>query len=224
MSKQVVSLAEWRSARADLLKKEKKVTQELSSIAKQRQGLPIVKVEHSSRFTFENSDNQTLNLLDLFEGRRQLIIYHFMLSDTDAEGCVGCSFLMDHIPHNQALDHLHSRDTTFIAVAPASVSKVAAYRARMGWTFPFLSSRNTFREADKLGEEVTWKPGNGYFGFACFLRDGDEVFHTYSTTDRGTESILSTYALLDMTSLGRQEIGNGMGNFKLHDLYSVRAD
>lgn len=126
---------------------------------------------------------------------------------------------MDHIPH---LGHLHSRDTSFAAVATAPIEEVTAFGKRMEWKFPFYSSAKTHRaweEAERDGEVITWKPGNGYFGLCSFLREGDEVFHTYETSSRGLEIILSTYHLLDMTALGRQEVGNGMGNFKRHDEY-----
>ncbi|KAK9234694.1 hypothetical protein V1525DRAFT_41715 [Lipomyces kononenkoae] len=211
----VVSPAEWEKARVELLKREKAATHLLADISVARRDLPMVKINNPGRFTFDTLAGKK-SLVDLFEGRRQLILYHFMLKPDDKEGCVGCSFLMDHLPN---LSHLWSRDTSFVAVAQAPIDKVEAFRQRMGWTFPFYSSGKTFEDADKAGEEVTWKPGNGYFGISVFLRDGDEVFHTYSTTDRGIEILLSTYALLDMTPLGRQEVGNGISMFRLHDRY-----
>jgi predicted dithiol-disulfide oxidoreductase (DUF899 family) len=126
---------------------------------------------------------------------------------------------MDHIPD---LRHLWSRDTSFVAVATAPLSEVTAYGNRMGWKFPFYSSAKTHKawaEVEGQGEIVTWKPGNGYFGLCSFFREGDEVFHTYDTSSRGLEIILSTYHLLDMTLMGRQEVGNGMNNFRRHDEY-----
>lgn len=95
-----------------------------------------------------------------------------------------------------------------------------AFKNRMEWKFPFYSSQETFKSV-KDGTAVTWLPGNGYFGISVFLREGDEVFHTYSTTDRGVEIFMVTYHLLDMTPLGRQEAGNGMTDFRLHDQYPV---
>lgn len=213
---EAVSPDAFRAARADLLKEEKEATRLLSSITSKRRALPAVKVENPSRFIFTAADGSKVALPDLFEGRKQLIIYHFMLYDKDKEGCVGCSLCMDHIP---PLGHLNSRDTTFAAVAPAEIDKVNAFKGRMDWNFPFYSSKETFAEVDKAGEEVTWKPGNGYFGIAVFLKEGDDIFHTYSSTDRGMEILLSTYHLLDMTPLGRQEVGNEMGKFRLHDQY-----
>ncbi|KAJ8097719.1 hypothetical protein POJ06DRAFT_240248 [Lipomyces tetrasporus] len=211
----IVSPAEWQKARAELLKQEKTATHLLADISTSRRDLPVVRIDDPARFKFDTLDGEK-SLVDLFDGRRQLILYHFMLKPDDKEGCVGCSFLMDHIPN---LGHLWSRDTSFVAVAQAPIQKVEAFKQRMGWTFPFYSSGKTFEAVDAAGEEVTWKPGNGYFGISVFLREGDEVFHTYSTTDRGVEILLSTYGLLDMTPLGRQEVGNGISMFRLHDQY-----
>lgn len=126
---------------------------------------------------------------------------------------------MDHIPD---LHHLWSRDTTFAAVATAPMDEVTLYSHRTGWKFPFCSSAKTheaWKYAEAQGETITWKPGNGYFGLCVFMKEGDEVYHTYETSSRGMEIILSTYHLLDMTPLRRQEVGNGMGNFRRHDEY-----
>lgn len=164
----------------------------------------MVQIENPTRFKFDTPEGEK-SLSDLFDGRKQLIIYHFMLGLEDEQGCVGCSFCMDHIPD---LRHLHSRDTTFVAVATAPLDKATAFKERMEWKFPLYSSAKTvqaWKEAEAAGEIVTWKPGNGYFGLCVFLQDGNDVYHTYSTTDRGLEIILSTYRLLDMTPLGRQE-------------------
>lgn len=199
-----------------MLEDEKAATRALSDLAAKRRELPMVKVERPTSFQFTGPDGDKKTLLELFEDRRQLILYDFMLEDKDKEGCVGCSFVMDHIPN---LGHLHSRDTTFVAVASASIEKVTAFKERMGWGFPFYSSKDTFTGARVSKEEVTWNPGDGFFGIAVFLREGSDVFHTYSTTHRGVEVLLSTYAMLDMTPLGRQEVGNGMNKFRHHDKY-----
>lgn len=175
----------------------------------------MVHIVNAPRYKFGSATGD-LTLPDLFAGRKQLIIYHFMLGVEDKEGCTGCSFFADHVPD---LRHLWSRDTSFACVAPAPIEKIAGFKARMQWEFPFYSSLKTF-EAVEEGEVVTWKPGNGYFGISVFLKEGDEVFHTFSTTDRGVEIFLATYHLLDMTPLGRQEGGNRKMDFKLHDQYS----
>ena len=206
---------EWKTARAELLAEEKALTKKLAEIAARRRQLPAVKVENPASFVFLGPNGEQKTLLDLFEDRQQLIIYDFMLYDQDKEGCPGCSFAMDHIPH---LGHLHHRDTTFAAVAPTSIEKINAFKERMGWNFPFYSSKNTFVGAGVDEKAVSWRPEDCPFGIAVFLRDGNDVFHTYSTTMRGVENILSTYALLDMTHLGRQEGDQGMG-FRLHDQY-----
>lgn len=183
-----------------------------------RRELPMVRIHDPTRFQFDTPDG-VKSLLDLFDGRKQLILYHFMLAPGETKVCVGCSFCMDHIAD---LRHLLSRDTSFAAVATAPLSEITAYRDRMGWKFPFYSSARTHKawaKAEAQGETITWKPGNGYFGLCSFFREGDEVFHTYETSSRGLEIILSTYHLLDMTPLGRQEAGNGMNNFRRHDEY-----
>ena len=161
----------------------------------------MVKIENPMRFKFDTPEGEK-SLFDLFDGRNQLIIYHFMLGPEDEQGCVGCSF---YIPD---VCHLHSRDTTFVAVATAPLEKATAFKERMEWKFPLYSSAKTveaWKEAEAAGEVITWKPGNGYLGLCTFLRDGNDMYHTYSTTDHGLEMILSTYRLLDMTYLGCQE-------------------
>jgi predicted dithiol-disulfide oxidoreductase (DUF899 family) len=210
---QIVSPDEWRDAQKKHLEHQKASTRALDALRAARRELPMVRVDDATSFTF-GSTTSDLTLLDLFAGHKQLILYHFMLGSDDKEGCVGCSLFADHIPD---LSHLTSRDTSFACVAPAPVEKIEAFKKRMGWEFPFYSSQETFKSVE--GKDVTWLPGNGYFGISVFLREGDEVFHTYSTTDRGVDIFLVTYHLLDMTPLGRQEVGNGMMNFRLHDQY-----
>lgn len=214
----VVSPAEWQEARKPILAREKEATHAMDAIAKERQNLPMVKVNDPSRFKFTTPDGEK-SLTDLFAGRKQLILYHFMLYPKDKDGCGGCSLTMDHIPHGDCLKHLESRNTTFVAVAPTSLDHINEYKERMGWKFPFFSSENLFTAADEAKEEITWKPDNGLFGFCCFIKEGDEIYHTYSTSDRGVEIIMATYQLLDMTAMGRQEKGNQMNNFKLHYKY-----
>ncbi|KAJ5113185.1 DUF899-domain-containing protein [Penicillium angulare] len=216
--KNIVTPEEFQAARAHLLEQEKAVTRQLQELAVLRRKLPMVHIKDPARFQFDPPEGPK-SLLDLFEGRKQLILYHFMLGPQETQGCVGCSFCMDHIPD---LGHLWSRDTSFAAVATAPLDNFTAYKDRMNWKFPLYSSAKTHKawaEVEAQGEIVTWKPGNGYFGLCSFFREGDEVFHTYETSSRGMEIILSTYHLLDMTLLGRQEVGNGMNNFSRHDEY-----
>ncbi|KAB8070921.1 hypothetical protein BDV29DRAFT_24437 [Aspergillus leporis] len=212
-NKNIVSPVEWEKARLNLLKQEKEATHLLQEIAASRRTLPIVQVKGPTRFKFDTPDGEK-TLPDLFAGRKQLILYHFMLGPHDEKGCMGCTFCMDHIPD---LRHLQSRDTSFVAVATAPLEKINGYKNRTGWKFPFYSSAKThqaWEEVEASGEVVTWKPGNGYFGLCVFVKEGDAVFHTYSTSDRGMEILLGTYHLLDMTPLGRQEVGNGMNEFR----------
>lgn len=213
---QIVTAEEWKASRAQLLEEEKAATRLLSDLAAKRRQLPMVKVENPNDIVFAGPGGDDKSLLELFENRRQLILYDFMLNDEDKEPCVGCSFVMDHVP---LLSHLGSRDTAFVAAAPASIDQISALKERMEWKFPFYSSKDTYARAEARKQELTWRPTNPPFGIAVFLRQDQDVFHTYSTTLRGVEIMLSTYALLDMTPLGRQEVGNGIGQFRLHDQY-----
>ena len=141
-------------------------------------------------------------LLDMFEGRRQLILYHFMFAPGvggwPTAGCPGCSFVVDNICH---LAHLHARDTSLVLVSRAPLAKLNAYKKRMGWTLPWFSSSGSDFNRD-FGATT---PDGEMFGLSVFLRDGAEVFHTYFTTRRGVEYFGSAWSLLDLTPYGRQE-------------------
>ena len=196
------------------------MTKKLMDLAAKRRQLPKIKIEDPSSIRFYGPDGEQKTLWDLFEDKRQLILYDFMLYNDEQEGCPGCSFVMDNIPH---LSHLNSKETMFAVMAPAPVEKIGSFKERMGWKFPFYSYMNAV--ADTAGDEksLTWRPGRGTppfdnSGLSVFLREGGDVFHTYSTTERGVEGLISTYALLDMTPLGRQETGDGM-DFPLHTQY-----
>jgi predicted dithiol-disulfide oxidoreductase (DUF899 family) len=232
MPGKVVSPSEWLEARKDLLTKEKDLLRTTDTFNSQLRDFPMVKLD--KEYIFEGP-NGKLSLADLFEGRKQLIVYHFMLAP-DAKACPGCSFLADHIPH---LSHLNFRDTTFVAVSRAPIEEIGAFKKRMGWTFPWYSSYGSGFNYDfhvSLDESVTpvvynykdkeqmvkegkkWQASGEQPGLSVFLREGEGVLHTYSTFARGLERILSTYGLLDITPLGRQE-GDGMGAWSLHDEY-----
>nr|WP_020476406.1 DUF899 domain-containing protein [Zavarzinella formosa] len=142
------------------------------------------------------------SLLDLFDGRTQLIVYHFMFAPSVGgwpnAGCVGCSLQIDQIGH---LAHLHARDTSFVTVALAPLVNIEAYKKRMGWTVPWVSSvHNTFNKDFGLSTEK----GENH-GLSVLIRDGDKIYRTYFTTARGTEKIGTVWSLLDVTPLGRQE-------------------
>jgi predicted dithiol-disulfide oxidoreductase (DUF899 family) len=194
-----VSPAEWQTAHEELLAKEKDATRARDALAAERRRLPMVRIEKD--YVFEGPDGKA-GLLDLFEGRRQLIVYHFMFAPgvngwPDA-GCDGCSMVVDNIGH---LAHLHARDTSLVLVSRAPVEKIEAYKRRMGWTVPWFSSAGSDFNKD-FG--VTTDEGET-FGLSVFLRDSEEVFRTYFTSGRGVEALGSNWTFLDLTPLGRQE-------------------
>jgi predicted dithiol-disulfide oxidoreductase (DUF899 family) len=195
----IVSREEWQRARDQLLVKEKAATRARDALAAERRRLPMVRIEKN--YIFEGPDGK-VSLPDLFEGRRQLIIYHFMFApDVDgwpSAGCPGCSMVVDNIGH---LAHLHARDTSFALVSRAPLANLESYKKRMGWTVPWFSSAGTDFN-DDFG--LTTAEGET-FGLSVFLRDGGSVFHTYFTTSRGVEVLDTNFTLLDMTPFGRQE-------------------
>lgn len=208
----VVSPEEWRQARVALLEKEKAAVRARDELNAERRRLPMTPVD--TEYVFDTPAGRR-SLLELFEGRRQLIVYHFMFQPEWDAGCPSCSFQMDNLMH---LSHLHARDTTFTAVSRAPLSKIEAYRTRMGWTFPWASSEGTTFNRDfhvTLGgddgsDEYNYRPRDPEWtgdapGLSAFLRDGETVFHTYSTYQRGLDILLTTYNFLDLTALGRQE-------------------
>jgi predicted dithiol-disulfide oxidoreductase (DUF899 family) len=245
---QVVSPAEYRSARLSLLAKEKEATRARDSLSTERRKLPMVEVTKPYTFTGmgPGSGKKTLTLSDLFFGRRQLIIYHFMFDPKWDAGCSSCSLLGDSIP---PLEHLNARSTTFVAVSRAPIEKIAAYKKRMGWTFPWVSSYDSdfnydmhvteneavhpveynFRNKEELA-----KRGQDFFargeqpGTSVFYRGdgkiGEEgnIYHTYSSYARGGEHLVNTFSWLDMTPLGRQDGESGLEGlgFRRHDEYS----
>jgi predicted dithiol-disulfide oxidoreductase (DUF899 family) len=191
----VVSREEWLEARKALLEKEKVVTRERDLIAEERRRLPMVKVEKEYLF---DTPNGTATLLDLFEGRRQLIVRHFMFAPDAEEGCIGCSMQADSVGE---LAHLWARDTTFVMVSRASLAQFAPFKARMGWTIPWFSSLGTdFNYDFEVSTEMGESPG-----VSAFVREGEDVFHTYSIFDRGGDIFKNFYNYLDITVLGRQE-------------------
>jgi predicted dithiol-disulfide oxidoreductase (DUF899 family) len=209
---EVVSAREWQAARDELLVEEKAAMRAQDAVNARRRRLPMV--EFAADYRFEGPDG-TRSLLELFDGRRQLIVYHFMMFDGDDHRCPGCALLVDNMADPA---HLHARDTTLVLTAPAPQSQIRPYRERMGWTLPWYSASTRF--TDDCGA------GHG-FGISVFLRDGERVYRTYFTTDRGGEFIVSTLRFLDLTPLGRQEAWEESGHgddapgswWRLHDEY-----
>jgi predicted dithiol-disulfide oxidoreductase (DUF899 family) len=192
----IVSQEEWNVARADLLIKEKAATHARDRLNAERRRLPMVKMEKA--YTF-NGPAGTASLLDLFDGRRQLIIYHFMFDPSWDDGCKSCTNLVDNLPFR--LSRLHAHDTSLVLVSRAPLAKLEPYKARMNWTVPWFSSYGSDFNYD-FG--VTNAEGETP-GLSVFLRVDDQVLHSYSTTGRGVDILLGTYNYLDLTPLGRQE-------------------
>ena len=196
---EVVAETEWQEALEQIREQEKRLTREHDALAAQRRRLPRVRIDKD--YVFQGSAGE-LRLIDLFEGRRQLILYHFMFAPgvdgwPDA-GCDGCSMVADQIPH---LAHLHARDTSFAMVSLAPIEKIEAYRERMGWQGPWYSSAGSDFNRDFGVTTDEYE----VFGLSVFIREGDEVFRTYFTSGRGVETLGTPWTLLDLTPLGRQE-------------------
>ena len=195
----IVSPDKWRAAHEKLLAKEKTATHARDALAAARRRQPMVRIDKD--YVFEGPRG-TLRLLDMFEGRRQLILYHFMFAPGvggwPSAGCPGCSWVVDQIGN---LSHLHARDTSFVLVSLAPLKRIAAYQKRMGWTIPWFSSAGTDFNRD-FGLST---PRGEIFGLSVFLRDGDKVYRSYFTNARGVEALGSTFTYLDLTPYGRQE-------------------
>jgi predicted dithiol-disulfide oxidoreductase (DUF899 family) len=199
----VVSETEWQAALEALLAEEKEATRARDALAAKRRRLPMVRIDKD--YVFDGPDGKA-SLLDLFEGRGQLLLYHFMFGPNQDAGCDGCSMFVDQIGH---LAHLHARDTSFALVSRVPIAKIEAYRERMGWTIPWYSSFESDFNVDFGVGPATPQPGvyqdGETFGLSVFLRDGDSVYRTYFTTQRGVEALGSVWTFLDLTPLGRQE-------------------
>jgi predicted dithiol-disulfide oxidoreductase (DUF899 family) len=196
---QAVPQVEWQAALEELREKEKRLTREHDALAAERRRLPRVRI--GKDYVFHGRDGET-RLLDLFEGRRQLILYHFMFARgvdgwPDA-GCDGCSMVADQIPH---LAHLHVRDTSLVMVSLAPIESIDAYRQRMRWEIPWYSSEGSDFNRD-FGLTTD---DHEIFGLSVFIREGDEIFLTYFTSGRGVETLGTVWTFLDLTPLGRQE-------------------
>lgn len=231
MSHAVVSREEWLEARRALLLKEKAHTRARDALNAERLALPWVKLDKTYAFATD-SGRQTLD--QLFDGRGQLLVYHFMLGPDWDAGCEGCSFMADHF--DGTLPHLNHHDVTLVAVSSAPLAKIQAYKRRMGWKFPWVSARDSdfnrdfhvsFTPEELAGETIRYNftdlpSAQGHDelpGLSAFYRDAEgQVFHTYSTYARGPEEALGTLMLLDRAPLGRNE-GETMNFIRRHDEY-----
>ena len=263
-SHRIGTRAEWLAASAELLEREKELTRMGDELARQRRELAWVPVE--KEYTLQTAEG-TRTLAELFDGRSQLVVYHFMFGPDWEAGCPACSSTADSF--NGVLAHLKARDVTMICVSRAPIEKLLAYRERMGWSFTWASSHESdfnFDYGVSAGEETTHNPTvplleanelgllrvlheqpavrenlplvaiqnastsgtsvEGYFsqghGISTFARDGDTVYHCYSSYARGTEFLMGYYAILDRVPRGRDEGGQPMSWLRRHDEYESR--
>lgn len=216
----ITTEAEWREQRLQLLESEKELTKHKDKVNAERRRLPMVKLEKS--YTFEGADGEQ-RLQDLFKGKLQLIVYHFMFDPEWDEGCSGCTGYVDALGD---LSMLEDRDTNFVLISRAPLAKLEKYKEEKGWTCPWYSSFGSdfnydfhvtldesvtpveynYRDKEEMIAKHSVNPVEGEeHGLSVFFRIDDDVFHTYSCYARGTESLTDAYTLLDTTPYGRQE-------------------
>jgi len=229
----VVSHAEWLAARIEFLTKEKEFTRLRDELSRQRRALPWEKVE--KRYEFDSTKGK-VSLADLFDGRSQLIVYHFMLGPGWQQGCPSCSYLADHFDGSTI--HLANRDTTLAVISRAPLAEIEAFKKRMGWKLRWVSSfasdfnfdyRVSFTPEEKSGGKVYYNYATGEFpseegpGASVFAKDAaGEVFHTYSSYARGLDILVGAYNFLDLVPKGRDEDGLAfsMSWVRHHDRYT----
>ncbi len=191
----IVTEENWQAAIEKLRVKEKELTRAQDAVNAMRRQLPMVKVEKD--YVFESKDGK-VSLLDLFDGRKQLIVYHFMFAPDAEAGCPGCSWVTDAMSHPA---HLHARDTSIILVSRAPLEKLVRYKKRMGWDLPWVSS---FGSDFNYDFNATNDEGENHVA-SVFLRNGEDIYRTYYTDQRGVEHLGSHWTWLDLTPYGRQE-------------------
>lgn len=242
---EIASYDQWLIERKKLLKAERELTRKRDELNAMRRGLPMTGINKEYSF---NGEEGAVDLQGLFAGRRQLIVYHFMLDPGWEEGCPGCSLLADIIGD---LSHLHARDTSLVMVSRAPLNKIMAYKKRMGWSVPWYSSFGSdfnfdfhvsidqsvapveynYQSKDELEQSnPRWVDWSGELpGISVFITDRQKIFHTYSSYARGLEMLLGSLMYLDLTPLGRQEFwekpgGRGNSNpgawWRRHDQYN----
>ena len=227
---EVVSHDVWVAARRKLLVKEKEWSLKRDALSAERRKLPIEEIK--KEYVFQGPEGRR-TLADLFEGKRQLLVYHFMFEPEWDEGCPSCSFVADNFAGS--LVHLAARDTAFAVISRAPLDKIERFRKRMGWSFPWVSSFGSDFNYDfhvtldddhteynyaPVSAQPASRPQKGEReGLSVFLRDGVRLFHTYSTYQRGIDPFLNTYNFLDLTPLGRQEEDGIQQWIRYHDEY-----
>lgn len=232
MQHAIVSREDWLAARRALLAKELEMTHALDALRAERRQLPWVRIEDD--YVFDGS-NGRCTLSDLFDDRSQLAIYHFMLTPGSDHICPGCSYTMDHV--DAARRHFEHADLAFAAISRAPIERIEQVKARMGWTFPWVSSANngfnydfgvSFTEADRAAGRALYNYGKtriekspDMFGVSVFIRDENGgIFHTYSTYHRGIELLMGAFNWLDLAPGGRNETGSIMSWVRLRDEYA----
>lgn len=228
----IATREQWLAARLDLLAAEKEFTRQRDALTRRRMAMPWERVEKSYRF---EGPTGALSLADLFDGRSQLIVYHFMFAPDWEEACKSCSFWADNFDHIPV--HLNHRNVTFTAISRAPLAKIGAYKKRMGWSFPWVSSEgsdfNFDYQASFTPEQLA--EGKAFYnyqiqpntmsdqvGMSVFARnDGGEIFHTYSCYSRGVDMLNGAYHYLDLVPKGRDEDGLEftMAWLRRHDQY-----
>jgi predicted dithiol-disulfide oxidoreductase (DUF899 family) len=193
---QVVSQQEWQTALDSLRIKEKKQMRRQDALNAERRQLPRVKIDKP--YVFTGAEGKA-GLLDLFAGRKQLVIYSFMYAPDAINPCTGCSMMVDNMGH---ISHLHARDTSLVLVARSPYARLVELNERMGWQIPWFSSF----ESDFNQDFGATTADGEMFGVNVFIREGDEIYRTYQTSKRGAEYLGSIFTYLDLTPMGRQEL------------------
>jgi predicted dithiol-disulfide oxidoreductase (DUF899 family) len=231
---EIVSREEWLVARKDLLGNEKQLTRLRDKLAVERRALPWVKID--KEYVFDGPEGK-VTLADLFAGRSQLVVYHFMFGPDWQEGCPSCSFVSDHM--DGALPHLAARDVTVTMVSRAPLAKIEAFKKRMGWLFKWVSSHGSdfntdfhvsFSKDEMAQDKVNYNytmqefPSAEAPGLSVFYKDAvGAIYHTYSTYGRGVDPLVGTYTILDLVPKGRDEghLGFSMEWVRHHDRYGT---
>lgn len=227
---------EWLAARLKLLKEEKELTRRSDDLARRRQELPWVRIDKEYRF---KTDEGSASLAELFQGRSQLLVYHFMFGygfriTAERRGCTGCSLIADHF--DGVIPHLNGRDITLVCASIAPLQELQNYKRQMGWRFPWVSSLGSdfnydfgvafTEEQQRNGADYNYrhvdKAEPQKEGMSVFALQGGAVHHTYSTYARGTEALMGTYRFLDLAPWGRNEDGLEEIWWRRHDEYDKR--